>query len=119
MHWIYLFIASLFEICWIYSLKFLDWNKIKLFRFDNMESAVAFIPLVGYIAFGIGNVVFYSMAMKTISASTTFAIWTGMALLGSKIVDISVFKEPYSGGQIFFMGVVLIGIIGLQMTSVK
>lgn len=116
MNWLYLFIASLFQICWIYSLKYLDWVKVKDISLI-FSNPTHLLPLLGYVLFGIGNVVFYSMAMKTISPSTAFAVWTGMALVGTKIFDVVLFKDSYNTGQIVFICVIIIGILGLKYTS--
>lgn len=116
--WVYIVIASCFEVCWIYSLKSLDMKaigRIKLAMiFTDPKSWESLLPLIGYIAFGLGNIYFFSQSMKTIQASTAFAVWMGLALVFSKAVDILVFKEAYNIQQLLFTFVVLIGIIGLK-----
>ena len=116
--WVYLFIASCFEVCWIYSLKWLDMKEIARIKwvtiFSDAKPWEALLPLVGYICFGLGNIYFFSQSMKSIQASTAFAVWMGLALIFSKAVDVLVFKEPYNIPQLIFTGVVLIGIIGLK-----
>jgi quaternary ammonium compound-resistance protein SugE len=116
MSWIYLLIASLFEIAWLYSLKYLDWTKIKNIS-GWVSEPIYLLPLIGYVGFGIGNVVFYAWAMKTIPASTAFAVWLGVALLGSKLIDTFYFGEPINVLQISFLGLILAGIIGLQFSK--
>ena len=116
--WLYLFIASCFEVCWIFSLKMLDMKqitKIKLSTiFNDPKPWEALLPLLGYIAFGLGNIYFFSQSMKSIAPSTAFAVWMGLALIFTKAVDILVFKEAYNIPQLVFTLVVLIGIIGLK-----
>lgn len=116
--WVYLFIASCFEVCWIYSLKSLEMKKIAQIKlptlFQSNEPWQAVLPLVGYIAFGLGNIYFFSQSMKSIPASTAFAVWMGLALVFSKAVDILVFKEAYNSQQLLFTALVLVGIIGLK-----
>ena len=116
--WVYLFIASCFEVCWIFSLKMLDMKKIGQIRFSTVFSDPkpweALLPLLGYIAFGLGNIYFFSQSMKTIQASTAFAVWMGLALIFSKAVDVLVFKQAYNTQQLIFTFVVLVGIIGLK-----
>ncbi len=116
--WVYLCIASCFEVCWIFSLKMLDMKKIGQIRLSSFLSDAkpweALLPLVGYIAFGLGNIYFFSQSMKYIQASTAFAVWMGLALIFSKAVDILVFKEAYNIQQLIFTFVVLIGIVGLK-----
>jgi quaternary ammonium compound-resistance protein SugE len=116
--WIYIVIASCFEVCWIYSLKSLDMKKIAQIKPAEMIGTLApwqaLLPLVGYIIFGLGNIYFFSQSMKTIPASTAFAVWMGLALVFSKMADIFLFKADYNPQQILFTGVILIGIIGLK-----
>ena len=116
--WIYLLVASCFEVCWIYSLKWLDMKRIAQIKPSTLVGSIepwqALFPLLGYIAFGLGNIYFFSQAMKTIQASTAFAVWMGLALVFSKGVDILVFKEAYNMQQLFFTLLVLLGIIGLK-----
>jgi quaternary ammonium compound-resistance protein SugE len=116
--WVYLFIASCFEVCWIYSLKVLDMKKIAQISpstiFSDIKHWEALLPLLGYIAFGLGNIYFFSQSMKTIPASTAFAVWMGLALIFSKAVGILVFKEAFNTQQLVFTAIVLVGIIGLK-----
>jgi quaternary ammonium compound-resistance protein SugE len=118
IYWAYLLIAAFFEACWIYSLKFLNMKDIMGVKIAPlMADAVAwkiFIPLAGYMVFGLSNIYFLSLAMKSIPASTAFAVWMGLALIFSKVMDVVVFNETYNLQQVFFTGIVLVGIIGLK-----
>jgi len=121
IYWLYILIAAAFEACWIYSLKFLSMKAIADIQIRTLLSEIApwktLLPLVGYIAFGLSNIYFFSMAMKGIPASTAFAVWMGLALILSKTLDIFVFHEAYNLQQILFTGVLLVGIIGLKYYS--
>jgi len=122
MAWLYLFIASLFEIGWTFSIKFLDFKKvlaIKWLHFFNAPRTnfLLIIPLLGYIIFGIANIIFFSMAIKQIPASTAMAVWLGTALIGVKLVDMFVFKQPYNIHQFFYFALIIIGIAGLKRDS--
>jgi len=118
MAWIYLLIASLFEIAWTFSLKFMDGGKLKALHwsgfFTKKENWLILAPFAGYIVFGLGNIVFFAMSMKQIPASTALAVWMGITLIGVKLLDIGVFKEPSNGYQFFYMALILVGIIGLK-----
>jgi len=118
MAWIYLFIASVFEIAWTFSLKFLDFKKIGAIRwttfFSNRQHLLVLAPLLGYILFGLANVFFFSLSVKQIPTSTALAVWMGVALIGVKLVDVSLFKEPWHPMQLFYLGLIVVGIIGLK-----
>jgi quaternary ammonium compound-resistance protein SugE len=121
MSWTYLFIASLFEIAWTFSLKFLDFKKFRQMEwaafFEKKENFMILLPLLGYIIFGLANVYFFSLAIKNIPASTAMAVWLAIALLGVKIIDIAYFKEPFHWQQVVYFGMIIFGIFGLKQTS--
>ena len=118
MPWIYLFIASIFEIAWTFSLKYMDMKKIMAINFvrffDDTKSILTLAPLLGYIVFGLVNIYCFSVAIKSIPTATALAVWMGMALIGVKIVDITVFKQPYHLSQFFYFFLILAGIVGLK-----
>lgn len=118
MAWLYLFIASLFEIVWTFSLKFMDVKRFRGIRwrefFQHRENWAILAPFGGYVLFGVGNIIFFSMAMKEIPASTALAVWMGVSLIGVKLVDISFFKQPYDYYQFFYMALIMVGIVGLK-----
>jgi quaternary ammonium compound-resistance protein SugE len=123
MSWMYLFIASLMEICWMYSLKSLDFGRIRTAPWAEALSDAspwqALLPLLGYVGFGVANVYFFSLATKTIPMAVAFAVWTGVALLGAVLVDTFFFKEPSTWKQLLFMTLIVVGVIGLRSTEAK
>ena len=120
MAWIYLILAAILETCWMFSLKFLTFSKFKLLTFQNFltsEGLTIWLPLAGYILFGIANVYCFSLAMKTIPSAIVFTIWTAMSITFIKIVEVIFFKGTTSALEIFFLGIILIGIVGLKVVS--
>jgi quaternary ammonium compound-resistance protein SugE len=117
--WILLFCASMCEICWIYSLKYFSLKKLMTFKitllFSSKENILLLAPGLGYIAFGVCNIIFFSKAIKYLPASVAFAAWMAVALVGVKLVDAIVLKEPISAAEIFFMVLILVGIVGLKV----
>lgn len=121
MAWISLFLASLCETLWASSLKFLNFRKVKLRLRRNglfsKEFGVAFLPFSTYAIFGILNMTFLTYALKEIPLAICYAVWMGLALLIQTIIDIFIFKENISLKQLGFMFLILLGIIGIQMSS--
>jgi quaternary ammonium compound-resistance protein SugE len=121
IHWIYVIIASLFEVGWIYSLKFMQFKKLTKTNiatiFTTKEGWILLTPVILYVMLGLGNIIFFSKSMEKISASVAFAIWMAVALIGVRIVDAVFFKEQFSPLNIFFFIIIIIGIIGLKVTS--
>jgi quaternary ammonium compound-resistance protein SugE len=119
--WLYLLLASIMEVCWNYSLKYTSVAKIKAIDWSgfwtNSTGIMTLLPAICYVGFGVGNVFFFSKALNVIPASTAFAIWMGMALVGIKIVDTLVLKEAFQWVHVFYIGCILVGIIGLKRTA--
>ncbi|TVT40205.1 hypothetical protein FNT36_11990 [Hymenobacter setariae] len=119
--WLYLLLASVMEVCWNYSLKYTKIADIKAINwsqfFAGSAGILALLPAICYVAFGVGNVIFFSKALNVIPASTAFAIWMGMALVGIKVVDTLVLKEAFQWAHVFYIGCILVGIIGLKRTA--
>jgi quaternary ammonium compound-resistance protein SugE len=119
MEWLYLIIASILEVGWIFSLKKINFHAIKgisfhLFTEKPTESIGTLLPLVGYAVFGLGNIYFFSLAMKKIPASTAFAVWMAITLAGVKAIEVVFFKEPIKMTDYLFLALLVIAIMGLK-----
>jgi len=75
------------------------------------------MPFAGYIVFGVGNIFFFSMAMKHISATTALAAWMGLTLIGTKLAEIYLFRQPANFYQFMYMSLILVGIVGLKQSD--
>ncbi len=120
MAWIYIFIAAAFETCWTFCFRYLEFRKIPTLRFSNFftpEGYQIWIPLLGYIVFGIGNIYFMSMAFKQISVATAFAVWTSVSIVLIKLIELKINKTTISLPEIFFLFVIIAGIVGLKAYS--
>ena len=106
------------EVCWNYSLKYTKIAEIKAINwshfFADKAGILTLAPAIGYVAFGVGNVVFFSKALNFIPSSVAFAIWMGVALVGITIVDALVLKVAIHWTHAFYIGCILVGIIGLK-----
>ena len=116
--WIYLLIASLSEAIWLYAVKAMDVKAVKAMGWHGLFSdplhAKSLLPFLGYAIFGAGNVIFLSMSMRTIPASTAYAVWMAVALVASKLIDTFWFKQPGSSIQLLWFAFIIIGVIGLK-----
>lgn len=104
MAWIYLFIAGLFEVVWAIGLKYSH-------GFTRLVPSI--ITIFGMI------ISFYLLAMATRSLpiGTSYAVWTGIGALGTVIFGIIFFNEPLNLLRILFLILILVGILGLKITS--
>ncbi|HEV3325193.1 MAG TPA: SMR family transporter [Puia sp.] len=118
MAWFYLFIGSVFEMAWTFSLRFMNVKKLKALHWKSLFTETGnwaiLWPFVGYVVFGLANVYCVSLAMKDIPASTVLAVWMGTTLVGVKLVEILFLKSNYDLYQFLYIGLILVGIVGLK-----
>jgi quaternary ammonium compound-resistance protein SugE len=102
--WLSLLLSGAFEVGWIVSLK-------------AMDGLSRGLPLLGYAVFGLGASVFLSLALKSIPLATAYAVWMGVSVIGTVLVDAAVFKQPWT----VFRGVcailIVAGACGLKIAS--
>ncbi|MCF6411220.1 quaternary ammonium compound efflux SMR transporter SugE [Pseudalkalibacillus salsuginis] len=104
MAWIYLFIAGIFEVVWATGLKYTE-------GFSRLVPSI--ITVVGMVI----SFYFLSIAIKVLPIGTAYAVWTGIGALGTVFLGILLFNEPKDFTRILFLGMILVGIIGLKFTS--
>ena len=103
MSWLYLIIASIFEIGWPLGLKFADVTNQKLLW---IIFAIIAMGLSGYFLF---------LAQKQISIGTAYAIWTGLGMIGTFTLGIILFHDALSLMRFIGFILVLTGIIILKI----
>lgn len=64
-----------------------------------------------------GELLFLSMATKTLPIGTAYAVWTGIGALGAVIIGMLFLNEPVTVPRIIFLLFILVGLIGLKLTS--
>jgi quaternary ammonium compound-resistance protein SugE len=106
--WTYLIIAGIFEWGWPVGLKL-----------GMTESGLRW----GWIAFSVICMVFSGalllIAQKTIPMGTAYAVWTGIGAVGTFVLGLWLFGEPATLARFFFVGLIVVGIIGLKLASVR
>jgi len=116
--WIFLFIAAFFESLWTFSLKFLSLKAIaesfKNHAILTKEFGLEVLPLIAYIAFGAVNIFCLSLAMKSIPITTAIAVWMASSLIVTKLIDVLFFKSTINIPEMFFIGLIVAGIVGLK-----
>lgn len=117
-YWIYLLIAAFFESLWTFSLKFLSLSAITSSFKENAlftkEFGMEVLPLIAYIIFGAINIYYLSLAMKSIPTTTAIAVWMASSLIFTKLVDVFFFKSDVNLMEMFFIGLIVVGIVGLK-----
>lgn len=104
MEWLFLVVAGGLEVFWSTCMKYSE-------GFTDLKFSI--LTVVGMIF----SFLFLSQATKSLPLGTAYAVWTGIGALGAVIVGIILFKEPVTAARIFFVSMLLIGIVGLKVTS--
>ena len=56
-------------------------------------------------------------AQRAIPMGTAYAVWTGIGAVGTFILGILMFSEPANLARFFFVGLIVVGIVGLKLVS--
>ena len=89
------------------------WSTCMKYSNGFTEIKYTILTIVGMIF----SFLFLSQATRTLPLGTAYAVWTGIGALGAVIVGIVLFKEPVTAARIFFVSLLLVGIVGLKATS--
>ncbi len=103
MRWLFLLFAGISEVGWVYSLK-------------STDGFTRFWPLIPYAACGLLTAYFLSQSLKTIPVGVTYSVWTGIAVIGSNLVELALGRQPVQFSRLFFIALILCGVIGLQIS---
>jgi quaternary ammonium compound-resistance protein SugE len=106
MAWVALIIAGVFEWGWPVGLKLgmtdagLRWGWIGFAALCMLASGALLL-----------------IAQKTIPMGTAYAVWTGIGAVGTFVLGIYLFAEPATLARWFFVGLIVVGIVGLKLAS--
>lgn len=97
MKWLLVFAAGILEVMWASGLKyadsFLDWTV------TTVLIAVSFILLI--------------RSYKVIPVAAAYTVFVGIGTVGTYILGV-IMGEPFSVTQVFFLVILLAGIIGMK-----
>ncbi len=104
MHWVFLGIASVFEIVFALSANASKgfthrWYSIQTFA----AAAVA--------------IYFLSLALRVLGVGVGYAIWTAIGAVGTVILGTILFKEKLNAGKVISIVAILAGVIALKAVS--
>ena len=105
MEWIYLVIAGFFEVGWAMGLKYSQ-------GFTKILPSI--LTVIGMVA----SFYFLSLSLKSLPLGNAYAIWTGIGTVGTVILGIILFKEPFNVMRMICIVLIVIGIVGLKLISI-
>ncbi|WP_459192318.1 quaternary ammonium compound efflux SMR transporter SugE [Halosimplex sp. J119] len=104
MSWYLLAVAGLFEVAWAIGLEYSD-------------GLTRPVPTAATIAAMAVSVVLLARAVESLPVGTAYAVWTGIGAVGTAALGIVLFDEPVSPARVAFIGLIVVGIAGLNLTS--
>ncbi|GAB3547031.1 quaternary ammonium compound-resistance protein SugE [Actinopolyspora lacussalsi] len=104
MAWVYLAIATVFEIA-----------------FALCANASQGFTRLGYsiltLVIGAGGTFFLSMALISIDVGVGYAIWTGLGSVGIVLLGTVLFKERLDWRKLLGIATVIVGVVGLELSG--
>lgn len=104
MSWIFLFLAGVFEVVWASTMKLSQ--GFSIIKYD-------ILTIIGMlVSFG-----FLTLAMKKLPLGIAYPIWTGIGAVGAILVGAIIFKDKVPSLTWVFVLMLVVGLIGIKVTS--
>lgn len=104
MAWLYLLLAGFLEVGWTFGLKY-------------SEGFTLPVPSLITIALLAASFILFARSMRVIEIGTAYAMFTGMGTVGTVIAGILILDEPVDFWRMFFIVLLIAGIVGLKLVS--
>ncbi|MCM3651525.1 DMT family transporter [Metabacillus litoralis] len=101
MDWFFLIVAGLCEVAGVAAIS----------NFNTKKSVMNLLYMVAGFAL---SFFLLSMAMKTISMGTAYAVWTGIGTVGSALIGILFLGESAGWKRLLFIAMIISATIGLK-----
>lgn len=104
MSWIFLFLAGIFEVVWASTMKLSQ--GFSIIKYD-------ILTIIGMlVSFG-----FLTLAMKKLPLGIAYPTWTGIGAVGAILVGAVIFKDKVPSLTWVFVLMLVVGLIGIKVTS--
>ena len=101
MAWIYVLFAAIVEVFWVIGLRYSE----------------TFWEWLGTTILIIFSFYFIIKACEKLPAGTVYAVFTGSGAAAIVCVEFLVFGADFSMQKVLFIGMIIIGVIGIKMTT--
>lgn len=102
MYWLYLILASVFEVGWTFSLKMASLSTMKIWWI--------ILTVVSLLLSG----VFLYFAQKGIPIGTAYAVWTGIGAACTFITGVILFHDVLSLSRVLAVCLIVVGVVILK-----
>jgi quaternary ammonium compound-resistance protein SugE len=103
--WFLIVVAGLFETAFAVLLK-------------QSHSFTRLWPTVGFVLCALISFALLNLALNRLEVGPAYAVWTGIGAAGTALVGIAVLGESSSPLKLVSIGLVLLGVIGLNLSGV-
>lgn len=79
------------------------------------EGFTKLFPTLGVIVAFISCFFFLSLSLKTIPLNTAYAIWSGIGIVATVIISVSIWKEKINTASIVGITLILVGVVILNL----
>lgn len=104
MTWLYLVLAILLEVSGTTCMKL-------------SEGFSRIVPSILLFVFYILSFGMLTLALKKIDVSVAYAVWSGVGTALIATIGVLWFKEPATAMKIISLGLIIIGIVGLNLSG--
>ena len=104
MAWLILVIAGLMEMAWAVLLK-------------QSQGLTRIVPTIGFFLTLLLSMFLLAQSLRTLPVGTAYAVWTGIGAAGTAIVGMIWLGESRDPLKIAALVLLLLGIIGLRLTT--
>lgn len=104
MPWIHLALAAVFEIVFASSMKASDGFRRPVW---TLVTAVAVI----------GGMWFLGQALRALPVSAAYPIWVGAGAIGTVAIGVGCFGESLSGVKVVSVLAIVLGVVGLKVST--
>lgn len=101
MAWLYVLFAAIVEVFWVIGLKYSD------SLLDWLGTSIAIIFSFYFII----------KACERLPSGTVYAVFTGSGAAAIAFIDFTIFGEVFSLSKALFIGLIIIGVIGIKLTT--
>lgn len=104
MAWPLLVVAGLLEVAWASVLPATE-------GLSRLRPTIAFLVLLSASMYAL------ACAAETIPIGTAYGVWVGVGAVGAAVVGIVVQGDPATPARAFFLGLLVVSIVGLKVTG--
>ena len=102
MAWLYVFFAAVVEVFWVIGLRY----SVTAWEWFGTAVMITF------------SFYFIIKACEKLPSGTVYAVFTGSGAAAIVVIDYLLFGADFSLQKVFFIGLIILGVVGIKITTV-